>query len=138
MDNFKFLGVIVSTNLSWKVHVLCVRNKLRACLALLYKSRDNLTRSCMLTLFFSFASSHLHHCIFTWCTTNFCLLYSLQRCCNKILRIIFFRNSRSNCDDMYKKFESLKILDTYELEVGCFVYKFFHICSPNVSLNHLS
>ena len=76
VDNFKFLSVIVSNNLSWKAHMLCVRNKLRACLALIYKSRHNLTRSCMPTLFFSFAYSHLNYCISTWCTTNFCLLDS--------------------------------------------------------------
>ena len=100
VDNLKFLDVIVTNNLSWKAHMLCVRNKLRACLALIYKSRNNVTRSCMLTLFFSFACSHLNYCISTWCTTNFCQLDSLQQCCNKILRIIFFRDSRSNCDDL--------------------------------------
>ena len=110
--------------------MLCVRNKLRACLALIYKSRDNLTRSCMLTLFFSFAYSHLNYCISTRCTTNFCLLDSLQRCCNKILRIIFFRDSRSNCDAIYKKFQILKILGIDKLEIGFFVYKFFHNTPP--------
>ena len=56
VDNFEFLGVIASKNLSWKAHMLCDRNKLRACLALIHKSRDNLTRSCTLTLFFSFVA----------------------------------------------------------------------------------
>ena len=37
VDNFKFLGVIVLKNLSWKAHMLCGRNKFRACLALTYK-----------------------------------------------------------------------------------------------------
>ena len=43
---------------------------------------------------------------------------------------MFFRDSRSNCDDRYKKFEILKILDIHKLEVGCFVYKFFHNMLP--------
>ena len=95
-------------------------------MALIYNSRDNLTRSCMLTLFFSFPYSHLNYCISTRYTTNFCLLDSSQRCCKKILRIIFFRDSCSNCDDIYKKFENLKIMNIHKLEVDCFVYKFFH------------
>ena len=39
---------------------------------------------------------------------------------------MFFRDSRSNCDDIYKKFKILKTLDIHKLELGCFVYKFFH------------
>ena len=94
----------------------------------------------MLTLFFSFAYSHLNYCISPWCATNFCLLGSLQRSCKKILRFIFFRDSRSNCDDIYKKFEILKILDINKLEVGCFVNKFFqnmlpHCFAESIKLN---
>ena len=82
----------------------------------------------MLTLFFFFAYilQPLKLLYFQWCTTNVYPLDLLLRCCNKILRIIFFRDSRSNCDDIYKKFEIFKILDIHKLEVGCFVYKFFH------------
>ena len=38
--------------------------------------------------------------------------------------------TRSNCDDIYKKVKTLKILDIYELEAGCFIYKFFHNLLP--------
>ena len=34
--------------------------------------------------------TNLNYCITTWCTTNFCILDSLQQCRNKILRIIYF------------------------------------------------
>ena len=39
VENFNFLGAIVSNNLSRKAHMLCVQNKLCTCLALIYKSR---------------------------------------------------------------------------------------------------
>ena len=130
MDSFKFLGGIVSKNLFWKAHAPCAQSKLCACLALIYKYRYNLTRSCMLTLFFSFAYGHLNYFVSAWCKTNLWLLDSLLRCCNKILRIIFFRDSRSNCDDIYKKFGNLRMLDIHKLEVGFFVYEFFHNIFP--------
>ena len=95
VDNFRFLGVIVSKeSFPESSHALCSKQTPRMPGTSLWIF-DNLTRSCMLTLFFAFAYSHLNYCISTRCTTNFCLCDSLQRYCNKILRIIFFRDSGS-------------------------------------------
>ena len=79
----------------------------------------------MLTIFFSFAYGHLNYFISAWCRTNFWLLDSLQRCCNKILRIIFFRDSRSNCDHIpgvHKvrvHFKKIITLIVFAIEIIC-------------------
>ena len=65
VTEFKFLGILISNNLSWKSHMQQLLNTLRACLAIVYKSRYYLTRSCLLTLFYSFAYTHLNYCITT-------------------------------------------------------------------------
>ena len=44
--------------------------------------------------------------------------------------VIFFCDSRPNCDDIHKKLEILETLDIHKLKVGCFVYKFFHNMIP--------
>ena len=79
------------------------------------KAFENKTkpRSCLLTLFYSFAYSCLNYCITTWCNNNLAFWKVLPWCCNKILRLIFFRNYIlvSNCYDIYKKHECLKIQD---------------------------
>ena len=126
VTEFKFLGILISNNLSWKSHVQQLLNKLRASLAIVYKSRYYLTRSYILALFYSFGYTHLNYCITTWCNNNLAFLENLQNCCNKILRLIYFRNYKSNCDDIYKKHQILIIQDMFKAEVCCFVYKFFH------------
>ena len=125
-----FLGILISNNLPWKSHKQQLLNKLRACLAIVYKSRYYLTRSCLLALFYSFTYTHLNYCITTWCNNNLEFLENLQNCCNKILKLIYFRNYKSNCD-IYKKHQILKIQNMFKAEVCCFVYKFFHSKLPS-------
>ena len=102
-----------------------VLNKLLSCLAIVYKSRYYLTHFCLLTVFYSFAYIHLNYCITTWCDNNLAFLENLQKCCNKVLWLIYFRNYKCNCDDIYKQHQILKIQDMFKAEVCCFVYKFF-------------
>ena len=40
VHNFRFLGVILSNNLTWKSHIEFIRCKLRLCLRIIYKARD--------------------------------------------------------------------------------------------------
>ena len=110
VTEFKFLGILISNNLSWKSHMQQLLHKLRPCLAI------DLTRSCLLTLFYSFAYTLSNYCITTWCNNNLAFLENLQKCCNKILRLIYFRNYKSNCDDIYKKHQLLKIQGMFKAD----------------------
>ena len=122
--SFRFLGVTLSNNLSWKSHIESIRSKLRICLGIIYKARDCLNISCLLSIFHSLASTHLNYCITTWCNTNFSKTTEIQTLCNKILRLIFHRHPRDNIDDIYKNYAILKVSDKFKFEICCFVYKF--------------
>ena len=130
VSKFRFLGVTLSNNLSWKSHIESVHSKLRTCLGIIYKARDCLNTSCLMSIFHSLASSHLNYCITTWCNTNFSKISKLQNLCNRILRLIFHRCARDNIDDIYKKFAILKIKDKFKFEICCLVYKFLHQLLP--------
>ena len=45
VTEFKFLGILISNNLSWQPHMQQVLNKLRACLAKLFINRDTIARA---------------------------------------------------------------------------------------------
>ena len=102
VHGFRFLGVTLSNNLSWKFHIESIRSKLRICLGIIYKARDCLNISYLLSIFHCLASTHLNYCITTWCNTNFSKITEIRRLCNKILRLIFHRHPRDDRDDITK------------------------------------
>ena len=130
MNKFKFLGIRLANNLKWNNHINFIRNKLHACLGIIYRARDPLNTQCLLFIFHFLALSQINYCISTWCTSNVTLVCSLQSLCNKILRVIFYQNNCANVDDLYKKYKILRIIDRYKFEVGCFVYKYFQKLLP--------
>ena len=131
VHSFRFLGVTLSNNLSWKSHIESIRSKLRICLGIIYKARDCLNISCLLSIFHCLASTHLNYCITTWCNTNFSKITEIQRLCNRILQLSFHRHPRNNIDNIYKKYAILKVSDKFKFEICCFVYKFHHRLLPD-------
>ena len=130
VHSFQFLGVTLSNNISWKSHIESIRSKLRIRLGIIYKAHDCLNTSCLLSIFHSFASTHLNYCITTWCKTNFSKITEIQRLCNRILWLIFHRHQRDNTD-ICKKYAILKVSDKFKFEICCFVYKFHHRLLPD-------
>ena len=58
---------------------------------------------------------------------QYCHFYSkLHKFCNKILRMIYFRSPRSNCNDIHNMHKIMKIQEMFKLEVCSFIFKFFH------------
>ena len=131
IHSFRLLGVTLSNNLTWKSHIESIRCKLRSCLEIIYKARDCLNTSCLLSIFHLLASTNRNYCITTWCATNFSKITEIQSLCNRIFRLIFHRNPRDNIDDIYKKFVILKVKDKFKFEICCFVYKFLHLMLPD-------
>ena len=131
VHSFRFLGVTLSNNLSWKSHIESIRSKLRVCLGIIYKARDCLNINCLLSIFHSLASTHLNYCITTWSNTHFSKITEIQRICNRILRLILHHYRRDNIDDIYKKYAILKVNDKFKFEIWCFVYKFHHRLLPD-------
>ena len=134
VHSFRFLGVTISNNLSWKSHIESIRSKLCICLGIIYKHRDCLNISCLLSIkhiFHSLTSTHLNYCITTWCNTNFSKITEIQRLYNKTLWLIFHRHPCDNIDDIYKKYAMLKVSDKFKFAICCFVYKFHHRLLPD-------
>lgn len=123
---FKFLGLLMKNNLSWKSHIESVISKLRTCLGIVYRIRSLANISCLLSLYHALATSYLSYCITTWHAGNTTLLEKIQKLCNRILKIIFNREHSSELNEILKKHSILKVGDVYKLHISCFVFKYLH------------
>ena len=124
VNNFRFLGVNLSHNLSWKCHIDSVRNDFCICLGIIYKARGYLNTGCLLSIFHSLATTHLNYCITTWRNINSALTSKLQNLYNRILGLIFYRHPQENINDIYKNLALLKVKDKCKFEICSLIYKF--------------
>ena len=62
----KFLGVIIDCKLKFEHHVKYVKGKVSKAIGLLCKTRKYLSKSCLVTLYYTFLFPYLNYCIEVW------------------------------------------------------------------------
>ena len=62
----RFLGVIISEQLTWNEHILAIKAKMSRYVGILYKLKNILPFSARKNIFHSFVQSHLNYCSLVW------------------------------------------------------------------------
>ncbi len=86
VKQFEFLGVIFDQNLSWKHHMLSVKNKIQATSIVISKIRRLLNHHTALSLYQSLILSKIRYCLSTWGFGQKSTQRAIQQKCNRILR----------------------------------------------------
>jgi hypothetical protein len=89
VENYRFLGVLVNQNLSWKNHMTGLLNKIKRNLSVIWKIRPYLNQNCLKMLYHSFIISHVKYCLTTWHHGNQTLISKIQSTCNNFVRMIY-------------------------------------------------
>ena len=79
----------MARNLSWKAHMIFIKKKLRKYLGVCRKIKKQLGQSAMLSLYHSMMESHTRNGIISWCHSNTTIKNSIQRSCDKFLKMAF-------------------------------------------------
>ena len=119
----KFLGVQIDSQLSWKMHIDYICKKLSKCTAILLKARKVLGKSCLTTLYYTFAYPYFIYCNHVWGNTYQTNLDRLMIIQKKLIRIITGSPYRAHTEPL---FYANRILTVYDLNVnivGVFMYK---------------
>ena len=77
-DHTRFLGVVIDTNLNFKLHITQILDKISKHAGILYKIKDCLPNSARLTYYNSFVLPYLSYNIVHWGNTNSVHLNSLK------------------------------------------------------------
>ena len=145
VNDFKFLGLIISSNLKWNKHINHISIKVSKVIGIMFRLRTILPSDVLQTLYNSLIMPHFHYCLLTWGSTikTGHKLHLLQK---KALRLIDKSHYIAHTEPIFKKLHMVKIIDMFGIAVWKFYYKlmndllppYFNYMKPNLPVicNH--
>lgn len=118
VDNYKFLGITINSNLNWKSHMLDILSKIQRNLGIVRKTARFLNRNSLFQLYHSLILSHIRKGIIVWYHGNIALRKKIQACANKFLRIIFFLKPRDSVREIMKENKLLSVNQIFNTELA--------------------
>lgn len=123
VESVKFLGLVVDNSLKWDLHIDALSKKLSsACFALRSVSKE-LNLSTSRTVYCALFESHLRYALPFWgtcCATQFDRIFRLQK---RAVRYLLGLNSRTHCQDFFKKYKIFTLPSLFIFESVCLVRK---------------
>ena len=123
-DSYKYLGIFIDKDLSWRTHIQYVTKKvLKACGAIA-KLRHCVCVDTLKNVYYSLVYSYVRYGLMIWGHSSSSGLSSLQTAIHKVLRIMTFAPFGNI--DLHPIFEFLNVLNLDQMisfELGKFLYK---------------
>ena len=128
----KFLGVMLDSKLSWQAHIEYISKKISKGIGILCKARKYLTKSCLITLYYSFIYPYMNYCLEVWgkcIQTNFSKIFVLQK---RAIRIINSSPWRASSQPIFDELKILPLNKIYIYKMGIMMYKFDKNLLPTI------
>lgn len=123
VTEFRFLGVIVDENLTWKSHIEYIRKKMVKNIYILGNVRDLLDYKTMRILYFSLFFSYFSYCIEVWGNTYENTIKPLNLLQKKVIRMIHNVKYREHTNKLFIKSKLLKLGDLVKLRTLLIMFK---------------
>ena len=123
VDSTKFLGVIISSNLNWKDHIILISTKISKNLGIINKTKFILSNDIILLLYYALIFPYLIYCITIWgrnIKTHTQLLTKQQ---NHFARIYFKLYKFDHISFYLKKLKLLTVPQIYTMRILIFLFK---------------
>lgn len=120
VTHFKYLGVVIDKDLSWKIHIDNLLHQVRCGIRQFYFLRNICNIDLLRSLYFALIHSKLQYGIHCWGGTFQNLTQKIRIVQNHFIRIILFKNKMESSFPLYT---SLKVLPIQHL----FVFKVLQI-----------
>ena len=123
-DKYKYLGVIIDKNLTWKAHIEYVASKVSKVCGSLAKLRHSVNTKILIEIYHALVHSYVRYGILTWGNASDTALNLLQVILNRAVRIITFAPfGRIDVSTIFKELGILDAKNTFFLEKSKFLYK---------------
>ena len=126
----KFLGITITSNMSWESHIVKVANKIKPAIAILYKVRNLVNTSTLLQIYHALVQSHINYGILIWGGSPQKYIETLLKLQKKAMRIIGHKDRLSSCRPLFSKYKILTVTSLYILESSCYAKKSLLVKTP--------
>ena len=121
---YKYLGVFLDKNLSWKPHIEYICQKISKSCGILNKLRNCIELETLREVYHALIHSYLRYGIIAWGTAAKSNLNPLQTLINRAIRIMSFSPfGQVDLKPLYEILEILRVEEIYTLEVAKFTFK---------------
>ena len=127
----KFLGVTIDQNLTWENHINQLTKKCSSSIGMLFKVKNFLPETALLSLYNTLVLSHINYGITAWSSAGISAKTRLHILQKRALRAISHSEFRSHSNPLFIKYNQLKIDELCKLNIGTFMYKYSNNILPS-------
>ena len=127
----KYLGIILDSRLTWKLHIDELCKKLGRTVGMLFKIRHQCIKKVLRSLYFSLFASHLGYGLPVWGCANLNLTNKLIILQKKAIRAITFSDFRAHTSPLFKDLNILKFGDLFQYQVSSIMWDYDHNMIPS-------
>jgi len=135
-DHVKYLGIIIDSTLSWRIHIDNLSTKISRSIGLLYKIRPFVNIKLMKTLYYSLVYPYLIYAIEVWGSAGNTHLNKLLILQKRIVRLITYSDKRQedysffSSDPLFYIMEIHKIQDIFKIMIAKFIFNCLNEKNP--------
>ena len=130
LKSFKFVGLVIDENLSWKHHISKLKTKLAYTGLLISKCKHTLPKETLVTLYNTLYKPHLEFCIIAWGSASASQIRPIILSQKKCVRSICKKGHTSHTEPLFKKLNILKVEDIYDYHCKVFMHNIVHNKCP--------
>ena len=131
-SSIRFLGVIIDENMTYKNHILSLKNSLSRKIGLLYRLNKFLPVDVLKLIYHSIIYPHLNYGIVLWYSAPANLLHKLFVCQKRSIRAICNTEYNEHTSEYFRNLQFLKLEDIYKLNL---LLHFHDTLVSNMNLN---
>jgi len=132
----KFLGVIISANLTWKSHIDTVCTKMAKNIGIIAKVRHILPQWQVRQLYLTLVQPYLTYCCLVWASdVRTGILSRIHKLQKKYCRLILFAHFQAHSPPLFRALNILTIYDLYVYQAKIYMFKITHNLLPRGFLN---
>ena len=135
VKSFRYLGVIIDSNLKWDEHIAMVRSKIASATGRVQRIKHYLPKRILLLLYYSLFLPHIDYCNVVWGKTTQFNLQKLQKIQNRYARMVLKADFLTPHKEMLQTLQWQSVTQRIQYNTSLMMYKIMNNLAPTYLLS---